>query len=90
MKIVLALAPVWDSVIPPLSLTFLKASLNQAGYDCKCIDFSTQFRSIMVSALGDKASEDYVASHPETYKGWAKQIAKEQPLSEDIDRIMAD
>ncbi|HXH18355.1 MAG TPA: radical SAM protein [Chitinophagales bacterium] len=79
MKIVLALAPVWDSITPPLSLAFLKSSLMHAGYECKCIDFSIQFRPIMVSALGDEAAEEYIARHPEFYHSWAKQICEEKP-----------
>ena len=79
MKVVLALAPVWDSVTPPLALAFLKSSLAQAGYDCTCIDFSVQFRPIMVSALGDVPAEQYVATHPHLYKNWAKQIADQKP-----------
>jgi len=79
MKIVLALAPVWDSITPPLALAFLKASVVQAGYECKCIDFSVQFRPIMVSALGDEAAEEYIERHPELYRNWAKQIYDEKP-----------
>ena len=79
MKIVLALAPVWDSVTPPLALAFLKSSLAQAGYDCACIDFSIRFRPIMVSALGDVPAEEYIASHPHLYQEWAKQICDEKP-----------
>lgn len=79
MKIVLALAPVWDSVTPPLSLAYLKASVEQRGYACKCIDFSMQFRPLMVSALGDLAAEEYLEKHPEIYKEWAKQICHEKP-----------
>ncbi|MCX6198752.1 MAG: radical SAM protein [Bacteroidetes bacterium] len=79
MKVVLALAPVWDSQTPPLALAFLKSSLAQAGYDCTCIDFSIQFRPMMVSALGDVPAEEYIASHPELYKNWAKQIADQKP-----------
>lgn len=79
MKVVLALAPVWDSQTPPLALAFLKSSLAQAGYNCTCIDFSIQFRPMMVSALGDVPAEEYVASHPELYENWAKQIADQKP-----------
>lgn len=79
MKIVLALAPVWESVTPPLALAFLKGSLKQAGYECRCIDFSIQFRPMMVSALGDWVAEDHIASHPALYQGWAKQICDEKP-----------
>jgi len=79
MKIVLSLVPVWESITPPLSLAFLKSSLQQAGYTCKCLDFSIQFRPIMVSALGDQGAEEYIASHPKLYKDWAKQICAEQP-----------
>ncbi len=79
MKVALVLAPVWDSITPPLSLAFLKAGLAQAGYDCRCIDLSVEFRPIMVSALGDEAAEDYIANHPDLYKGWAKRICDEQP-----------
>lgn len=79
MKVVLALAPVWDSQTPPLALAFLKSSLAQAGYDCTCIDFSIQFRPMMVSALGDVPAEEYVATHPHLYKNWAKQIADQKP-----------
>src|ERR1051325_1556036 len=79
MKVVLALAPVWDSQTPPLALAFLKASLMKAGYDCKCIDFSIQFRPVMVSALGDVVAEEYVHNHPDLYKDWAQQICNEQP-----------
>src|SRR5579864_3025090 len=79
MKVALALAPVWDSVTPPLSLAFLKSSLMKAGHEARCLDFSTHFRSIMVSALGDSASEDYLAEHPELCKNWAKQIADGRP-----------
>lgn len=79
MKVVLALAPVWDSQTPPLALAFLKSSLAQAGYDCTCIDFSIQFRPMMVSALGDIPAEEYIAAHPELYKNWAKQIADQKP-----------
>ncbi|HLP52958.1 MAG TPA: radical SAM protein [Chitinophagales bacterium] len=79
MKVVLAIAPVWDSVTPNLALAFLKGSLQHAGYDCKCIDFSIQFRPIMVSALGDEGAEEYIASHPKLYKSWAKQICDENP-----------
>lgn len=79
MKVVLALAPVWESTTPPLSLAFLKSSLVHAGFDAFCIDFSVQFRPIMVSAMGDVAAEEYIAAHPETYKNWAKQIADQKP-----------
>ncbi len=77
MKIVLALVPVWESVTPNLALAFLKSSVQNAGYECKCIDFSAKFRPFMVSALGDRGAEGYIAAHPELYKGWARQIAKE-------------
>ena len=79
MKIVLALAPVWDSVTPPLTLAYMKSSISEAGYACKAIDLSTQFRSLMVSALGDLAAEDYIENHPELYQNWAEQICKENP-----------
>lgn len=79
MKIVLALAPVWDSVTPPLALAFLKGSLQQAGYECTCIDFSIQFRPFMVSALGDKGAEAYIEQNPGLYKNWARQICDERP-----------
>jgi radical SAM superfamily enzyme YgiQ (UPF0313 family) len=79
MKVVLALAPVWESITPPLALAFLKGSLKQAGYECRCIDFSVQFRPMMVSALGDWTAEDHIASRPALYKGWAKQICDEKP-----------
>lgn len=79
MKVVLALAPVWESVTPHLALAFLKGSLDKAGYECRCIDFSIQFRPFMVSALGDKGAEDYIANHPKLYKNWAKQICDEKP-----------
>jgi len=79
MKIVLALAPVWESTTPPLSLAFLKSNIANAGFDVFCIDFSVQFRPIMVSAMGDVAAEEYIASHPELYKNWAKQIANQNP-----------
>jgi hypothetical protein len=79
MKVVLALVPVWDSLTPPLALAFLKSSLTQAGYDCRCLDFSIQFRPKMVSALGDVPAEQYIAAHPELYKSWAKQICDEKP-----------
>lgn len=79
MKVVLALAPVWESITPPLALAFLKGSLQQAGYECKCIDFSVQFRPIMVSVLGDKGAEDYIKQHPKLYKNWAKQICDQKP-----------
>jgi anaerobic magnesium-protoporphyrin IX monomethyl ester cyclase len=79
MKVVLALAPVWDSVTPPLSLAFLKSSLSQAGFDSRCIDFSNEFRPIMVSALGDISAEEYITSHPELYQKWAKRICAERP-----------
>ncbi len=79
MKVVLALAPVWESVTPNLALAFLKGSLQHAGYECKCIDFSIQFRPFMVSALGDRGAEEYIAAHPELYKNWAKQICDEKP-----------
>jgi anaerobic magnesium-protoporphyrin IX monomethyl ester cyclase len=79
MKVVLALAPVWQSSTPPLSLAFLKASLIKNGIDTFCIDFSIQFRPIMVSVMGDIAAEEYVAENPSTYKSWAKQIAVQKP-----------
>jgi hypothetical protein len=79
MKVVLALAPVWESVTPPLSLAFLKGSLVNAGYACKCIDLSVQFRPMMVSALGDWVAEDFIAERPSLYRGWAKQICDEKP-----------
>ncbi len=79
MKIVLALVPVWDSQTPPLALAFLKASLNEAGYDSKCIDFSVQFRPMMVSAMGDVPAEVSIAKTPKLYQGWAKQICDEKP-----------
>ncbi len=79
MKVVLALTPVWESVTPNLALAFLKGSLQQAGYDCRCIDFSVQFRPFMVSALGDQGAEHYIATHPKLYKNWAKQICDENP-----------
>jgi hypothetical protein len=79
MKVVLALAPVWESVTPHLALAFLKGSLQQAGYECTCIDFSIQFRPFMVSALGDKGAEAYIEQHPKLYKNWAKQICDEKP-----------
>jgi hypothetical protein len=79
MKVVLALAPVWDSVTPPLAIAFLKGSLQQAGYDCTCLDFSIQFRPMMVSVLGDRAAEHYVEENPKLYKGWAKQIVDLKP-----------
>lgn len=79
MKIVLALAPVWDSVTPHLAMAFLKSSLQQAGYACKCIDFSIQFRPIMVSVLGDKKAEAYIEENPALYKEWARQILSQSP-----------
>ena len=79
MKIVLALAPVWESITPNLALAFLKGSLENYGYECRCIDFSVQFRPIMVSALGDQGAENYIFSHPKLYKDWAKQICDEKP-----------
>lgn len=79
MKVVLALAPVWQSSTPPLALAFLKSSLLHAGIDTYCIDFSVQFRPIMVSVMGDEVAEEYIATHPEIYKGWAKQIADQKP-----------
>lgn len=79
MKVVLSLAPVWESSTPPLSLAFLKSSLASNGIDAFCIDFSVQFRPIMVSAMGDVAAEEYIAAHPELYKNWAKQIANQKP-----------
>ena len=79
MKVVLSLAPVWESYTPPLSLAFLKSSLVSSGIDAFCIDFSVQFRPIMVSAMGDVAAEEYIASHPELYKNWAKQIVSNKP-----------
>ena len=79
MKVVLALAPVWESVTPHLDMAFLKSSLQEAGYDCRCIDFSVQFRPMMVSALGDKGAEAYIQQHPKLYKNWAKQICDEKP-----------
>lgn len=33
----------------------------------------------MVSALGDKLAENYIASTPKLYKNWAKQIVDEKP-----------
>ena len=79
MKVVLALAPVWDSVTPHLAMAFLKGSLQHAGYDCTCLDFSIQFRPIMVSALGDRGAEEYIAQHPKLYKNWAQQIYDQKP-----------
>lgn len=79
MKVVLTLTPVWQSLTPNLALAFLKSSLQNAGYECKCIDFSVQFRPMMVSVLGDFDAEKYIAGHPELYKNWAKQICDEGP-----------
>lgn len=79
MKVTLALAPVWQSVTPHLALAFLKGSLQHAGYECTTIDFSIQFRPFMVSVMGDKGAEEYIASHPKLYQGWAKQIADTKP-----------
>ena len=79
MKVVLALAPVWESMTPHLATAFLKGSLQKAGYDCTCLDFSNHFRPFMVSAMGDKAAETYVAEHPRLYKNWAKDICDEKP-----------
>lgn len=79
MKVVLALAPVWDSVTPPLAIAFLKGSLLEAGYDCTCLDFSIQFRPMMVSVLGDKTAEHYIEENPKLYKGWARQIVDQKP-----------
>ena len=79
MRVVLALAPVWESITPHLALAFLKGSVEKNGYECTCIDFSIQFRPFMVSALGDKGAEDYIAKHPKLYKGWAKQICDQKP-----------
>ncbi len=79
MKVTLALAPVWQSVTPHLALAFLKGSLQHAGYECTTIDFSIQFRPFMVSVMGDKGAEDYIASHPRLYQGWARQIADTKP-----------
>lgn len=79
MKIVLALVPVWDSITPPLSLAFLKSSLNEAGYDCRCIDFSAQFRPMMVSVMGDLPAQESIAKQPKLYENWARQIYDEKP-----------
>ncbi len=79
MKVTLALAPVWQSVTPHLALAFLKGSLQHAGYECTTIDFSMQFRPFMVSVMGDKGAEEYIASHPRLYQGWARQIADTKP-----------
>lgn len=79
MKVVLALCPVWESVTPNLALAFLKGSLQQAGYECRTIDFSAQFRPFMVSVLGDRGAEEYIQKHPKLYKDWAKQIIDEKP-----------
>ncbi|MFN8321373.1 MAG: radical SAM protein [Chitinophagales bacterium] len=79
MKVVLALCPVWQSLTPNLALAYLKGSLQQAGYPCKTLDFSVEFRPFMVSVLGDRRAEDYVRDHPKLYKNWAKQIADENP-----------
>jgi hypothetical protein len=79
MKVVLALVPVWDSLTPPLALAFLKSSLTAAGYESRCIDFSIQFRPMMVSAMGDVPAEQSIANNPLLYKGWAKQICDEKP-----------
>jgi hypothetical protein len=72
MKIVLALAPVWDSVTPPLALAFLKSSIEKAGYSCTCIDLSVQFRPIMVSVLGDSNADKHIKDNPELYKKLGK------------------
>ena len=58
MKTVLALVPVWDAVTPPLGLAYLKSSIARAGFECITMDLTTEFRSIMVSALGDYAAEE--------------------------------
>ncbi|MBL7799984.1 MAG: B12-binding domain-containing radical SAM protein [Chitinophagales bacterium] len=79
MKIVLALAPVWDSVTPHLALAFLKASVEKAGHECRCIDFSIQFRPIMVSVLGDVNADKHIRENPKLPQGWAKQICDEKP-----------
>ncbi len=60
-------------------MAFLKSSLQRAGHDCRCLDFSVQFRPIMVSALGDVGAEEYIQQHPKLYKNWARQIADEKP-----------
>jgi hypothetical protein len=78
-KITLALAPVWDSVMPNLAIAFLKGSLQEVGYECRCLDFSIKFRPIMVSVLGDKSAEDYIEQHPDLYKAWAKEICENKP-----------
>lgn len=79
MKIVLALAPVWDSVTPHLALAFLKASVEKAGHECRCIDFSIQFRPIMVSVLGDVNADKHIRENPKLPRSWAKQICDEKP-----------
>ena len=79
MKIVLALAPVWDSVTPHLAMAFLKSSVEKAGHECRCIDFSIQFRPMMVSVLGDVNADKHIKEHPKLYTSWAKQIVDEKP-----------
>ena len=79
MKIVLALAPVWDSVTPHLAMAFLKSSVERAGYDCRCIDFSIQFRPVMVSVLGDINADKHIRENPKLVQNWAKQICDEKP-----------
>ena len=79
MKVVAAFMPVWDALTPPLGLAYLKASICAAGFECKAMDFTTELRPIMMSAVGDKAAETYVAEHPALYQLWAEQICAEEP-----------
>ena len=79
MKIVLALVPVFDTRTPPLGLAYLKSSLTRAGHDCRCVDFTTEYRSVMVSAMGDRLADEDIASRPDLRDRWAAELCRDRP-----------
>lgn len=79
MKVVLALLPVFDTRTPPLGLAYLKSSLTRAGYDCRCVDFTTEYRSVMVSAMGDRLADEDIVARPELRDRWAAELCRDQP-----------
>jgi radical SAM superfamily enzyme YgiQ (UPF0313 family) len=79
MKVALALVPVFDTRTPPLGLAYLKSSLTRAGHDCRCVDFTTEYRSVMVSAMGDRLADEDIAGRPELCDKWAAEVCRDRP-----------
>lgn len=79
MRVVLVFAPVFDLRTPYLGLPYLKASLQRAGFYCRCIDFNIRYGVGTATIQGDREVEEHIASHPELVAAWAEEICSHSP-----------